>query len=103
MTELRRRVAALPESSAIVYTAINVDGAGAPYIPRDALLAIAEVAKRPIFIDAETEFGYGGAGGFIASSTTLAEEAAQLALRVLNGQTASMIPIATSELKPILD
>jgi C4-dicarboxylate-specific signal transduction histidine kinase len=47
--------------------------------------------------------GYGGAGGFVASPTTLANETAQLALRVLNGQTASMIPISIGELKPIFD
>jgi ABC-type uncharacterized transport system substrate-binding protein len=46
MTELRTRIAALPESSAIVHTAINVDGAGVPYIPRDALVAFADVANR---------------------------------------------------------
>ena len=60
LQDVKRRVASLPENSAIVYTAINIDGAGVSYIPRDALVAIAEVANRPIVIDAETMLGYGG-------------------------------------------
>jgi hypothetical protein len=96
-------VATLPENSAIVYTAINVDGAGVSFIPRDALVAIAEVANQPIVVDSETMIGYGGAGGFVASPTFIAEATALLALRVLNGQTPSMIPPAADELKPVFD
>ena len=51
LQDVKRRAAELPENTAIVYTAINVDGAGVSYIPRDALVAIAEVANRPIVID----------------------------------------------------
>jgi signal transduction histidine kinase len=103
LQDVKRRVAALPENSAIVYTAINVDGAGVSYIPRDALVAIAEVANHPIVIDSETMLGYGGTGGFVASPAALAKQTAQLALRVLNGQDPSTIPASIDELKPIFD
>jgi ABC-type uncharacterized transport system substrate-binding protein len=103
MADVKARVATLPENSAIVYTAINVDGAGVSFIPRDALVAIAEVANQPIVVDSETMIGYGGAGGFVASPTFIAEATALLALRVLNGQTPSMIPPAADELKPVFD
>jgi signal transduction histidine kinase len=103
LQDVKRRVADLPENSAIVYTAINVDGAGVSYIPRDALAAIAEVANRPIVIDSETMLGYGGTGGFVASPTALAQQTAQLALRVLKGQDPSTIPASIDELKPIFD
>src|SRR6476661_7239910 len=103
LQDVKRRAADLPENSAIVYTAINVDGAGVSYIPRDALVAIAEVANRPIVIDSETMLGYGGTGGFVASPTAIAQQTAQLALRVLNGQDPSTIPASIDELKPIFD
>ena len=103
LQDVKRRVAELPENTAIVYTAINVDGAGVSYVPRDALVAIAEVANRPIVIDSETMLGYGGTGGFVASPTVLAQQTAQLALRVLNGQDPSTIPASIDELKPIFD
>jgi len=103
LQDVKRRVAALPEKSAILYTAINVDGAGVSYIPRDALVAIAEVANRPIVVDSATMLGYGGTGGFVASPTAIAKQTAQLALDVLNGQAASAIPASIDELKPIFD
>jgi signal transduction histidine kinase len=103
LQDVKRRVAELPENTAIVYTAINVDGAGVSYVPRDALVAIAEVANRPIVIDSETMLGYGGTGGFVASPTVLAQQTAQLALRVLNGQDPSTIPASIDELKPTFD
>jgi len=103
LQDVKRRVADLPENSAIVYTAINVDGAGVSYIPREALAAIAEVANRPVVIDSETMVGYGGTGGFVASPTALAQQTAQLALRVLNGQDPSTIPASIDELRPTFD
>ena len=103
LQDVKRRAAELPENTAIVYTAINVDGAGVSYIPRDALVAIAEVANRPIVIDSETMLGYGGTGGFVASPAELARQTAQLALRVMNGQDPSTIPASIDELKPIFD
>jgi C4-dicarboxylate-specific signal transduction histidine kinase len=66
-------------------------------------VAIAEVANRPIVIDSETMLGYGGTGGFVASPTAIAQQTAQLALRVLNGQDPSTIPASIDELKPIFD
>jgi len=62
------------------------------------------VANRPIVIDAETSIGYGGTGGLIVSAGPVGEEAAKLALRILDGEQASDIPItAGSFAKPIFD
>jgi len=54
MAELKKRVAALPERTVIAYTDIYVDGAGVNYDPRDALVAFAQAANRPIVVDAES-------------------------------------------------
>ena len=104
MTEVRKRVAVLPDRTAIIYTAINVDGAGVAYIPHEALGAVAEVANRPIVIDVATSIGYGGTGGFIVTAVPVAEDVAQLALRILNGERASQIPVVKgSYTRPIFD
>jgi ABC-type uncharacterized transport system substrate-binding protein len=104
MAELRRRVATLPRDTAIIYMAINIDGAGVAYRPPDALAAFAEVANRPIVIDAETSIGYGGVGGLIVSALPVAEEAAQRVLRILDGEEASRIPITKGSFaRPIFD
>jgi signal transduction histidine kinase/ABC-type uncharacterized transport system substrate-binding protein len=104
MPELKARVAALPNDTAIIYTAINIDGAGVPYVPRDALVAIAEVANRPIVVDAETQIGFGGTGGFVAVADPIGQQSARLALRILDGESLSNIPVTVGDYtKPVFD
>ncbi|SDR63844.1 GAF domain-containing protein [Rhizobiales bacterium GAS113] len=104
MTEVRKHVATLPEDAAIVYTPLFVDGIGTAYRATDALAMVAEVANRPIVIDQDNFFGYGGTGGFVASAGPIGQEAARLALRILNGESASSIPVVLGDLsKPVFD
>jgi signal transduction histidine kinase len=97
MAEIRKRVAALPEDTAIIYTSVTLDGAGATYIPHEGLAAFADVANRPIVIDAETNVGHGGTGGFVATPVPVGEAAARLALRIFAGESASQIPITRGD------
>ena len=104
MTELRKRVAVLPDQTAILHTSIYSDGEGHSLIPADAVALVAEMANRPIVVDLDTHFGRGSVGGLITTSTSLGEAAAKLALRILNGESASNIPIKESELaRPVFD
>ena len=93
MTEIRKRVAVLPDDTAIIYTSVTLDGAGATYVPHEGLAAFAEVANRPIVIDVETNIGHGGAGGFVTTPVPVGEAAARLALRILDGENVSNIPV----------
>jgi len=104
MSELRKRVAALPEDTAIIYTSVTLDGAGATYIPHEALAAFADVANRPIVVDAETNIGHGGTGGFVATPVPVGEAAARLALRILDGEDAQKIPVTRADFtRPVFD
>jgi signal transduction histidine kinase len=104
MRELRNRVSVLPERTAIAYTSIFSDGEGTSYPPVDALDFVAQVANRPIIVAAETFVGRGGIGGYVLTSAPVGEEAADLALRILNGESASAIPIAEGDVvRPIFD
>jgi ABC-type uncharacterized transport system substrate-binding protein len=93
MRELKKRVAVLPERTAIAYTSIFSDGEGITYPPIDALRFIAEVANRPIIVAAETFVGAGGVGGYVLTPAAIGKGAADLALRILNGESAAEIPI----------
>src|SRR4051812_10725294 len=64
MSDIRKGVAALPERSAIVYTAVFSDGEGTFYPPATALAIIAEKANRPIVVAAEPLLATGGIGGY---------------------------------------
>ena len=104
MRELKKRVAVLPERTAIAYTSIFSDGEGTSYPPVDALRLVAEVASRPIVVAAETFVGAGAVGGYVLTPTAIGKEAADLALRILNGESASAIPIADGNFaKPMFD
>jgi signal transduction histidine kinase len=104
MRELRQRVAALPERTAIVYTAIYSDGEGTYYPPAHAVALLAEVANRPIVISAETNLGSGATGGFVMVPEEIGKENAELALRILSGEHAASIPVAPANvIRPIFD
>jgi signal transduction histidine kinase len=104
LEQVKKSVASLPNSSAILYTAVTSDGTGYQYLPNEALAAIAKTANRPIVVDVDNRLGHGATGGFVIVSTLIGEEAAQLMLRVFNGENASTIPITTSNaVKPIFD
>ncbi|MFZ2093504.1 MAG: ABC transporter substrate binding protein, partial [Pseudolabrys sp.] len=104
MSELRKRVAVLPDNTAILHTSIYSDGEGHSLIPADAVALVAETANRPIVVDLDTHFGRGTVGGLITTSSSLGEAAAKIALRILDGEIAANIPIEESELaRPIFD
>ena len=94
----------LPDHTVILHTSIYSDGEGHSLIPADAVALVAERANRPIVVDLDTHFGRGSVGGLITTSSSLGEAAAKIALRILNGESASNIPIKESELaRPIFD
>jgi signal transduction histidine kinase len=92
MKETLARVAALPPRSAIIYSAMYGDGEGAFYPASTALSLIAEKANRPIIVAAETFLAAGGIGGYVLLPAVMGEDAARLALRILNGEQAADIP-----------
>lgn len=104
LSDVRERVAAMPEKSAILYTSITSDGAGNQYLPNEALEIVAKSANRPIVIDVDNRLGHGGSGGFVVLPVLVGEETANLVLRLFGGENASQIPISNSRaLKPVFD
>jgi signal transduction histidine kinase len=104
MAEVRKRVAALPDRSAIIYSAMFSDGKGTYYPPAAAVSLIAEKANRPIVVASETFLEPGGTGGFVLLPDRIGEDAARLALRILNGEAPSSItPAVGDAVKPIFN
>jgi len=103
MKHLKTRVASLPIDSAIIYIGLVLDADHVAYTSHNAVLSIAQAANRPIIVQAETQLGTGVAGGIVASPTSIGEETARIALRVLAGESASNIPVTASAMTPIFD
>jgi signal transduction histidine kinase len=104
MSELKQRVASLPLDSAVIYIGLTLDADNVAYTSHDALAALAEVANRPIIVQAETHLGSGTVGGIVASFSSMGREAAQLVLRILAGENPAAIPVtAGNVMRPVFD
>ena len=103
MAETRKKVAELPDDSAIIYSATYSDGEGTFYPPATALALIAEKANRPIMVGAETFLAPGGIGGFVLVPDLIGADAARSALRILDGEAPSNIAPAAGGVKPIFN
>jgi signal transduction histidine kinase len=105
VSEILRRVAVLPPDTAIFYFGINADAEMRYASAVEALPLIAEASSRPIIGDAETEIGAGAVGGFVLRPHEIGLDAGRLVMRILDGEEASEIPVATNSttLKPMFD
>jgi signal transduction histidine kinase len=105
MAELKERLAKLPGDSAVVYVGFSKDVTGEHYLPAEASQLVAEAANRPTFVDSETFVGTGSVGGLVISPGGIGRVAARFALRILDGENASDIPITNNEeiLRPVFD
>jgi signal transduction histidine kinase len=103
MSDVRKRVAELPERSAIIYSSIYSDGEGTFLLPRTAVGLIAETANRPIVVAAETFLPPGGIGGYVIVPSIAGADAARVALRILDGERAENMPPVSGGVKPIFN
>jgi hypothetical protein len=67
------------------------------YVSRDALVELSHIANRPIIVDLEGHIDAGSVGGLVIDPKPIGRGAALLALRILNGENASNIPVVTGE------
>jgi len=89
--QMLARAAAMPPQSAILWFLLSEDAAGVPYSQDRALETMREVAAVPIFGLGDYELGRGIVGGPLMQTQALGEEAADVALRILNGETPGAI------------
>jgi PAS domain S-box-containing protein len=92
MEETLTRVSALPPDTIVLYAAITSDGEGRSFVPREALLSISRAANAPVFGLYDSFMGYGIVGGRLVSWEQLGIEAADMALRIMDGEPAASIP-----------
>ena len=84
--EMVKRAAALPPRSALFYASVRVDAAGIPNEQNRLLARLRESANAPIFSYLDSNFGQGIVGGPVISTQELGRRAAEVAVRILNGE-----------------
>jgi signal transduction histidine kinase len=89
--DMKHRAAAMPPQSAILYFLLLVDAAGVPHTLEHALKDLHAVANAPIFGVYNDQIGRGIVGGRLISTEELGRSAADVAIRMLRGETPSAI------------
>jgi signal transduction histidine kinase len=92
MAELERRLVALPNNAAVIYTGIYYDSQGVSYVPAELVTQIAAWSNRPVVVNVSSYLNKGAIGGYIVQADPIGQQAANLALRILAGESASDIP-----------
>ncbi len=85
--ELLQRCATLPANSAIFYGVLALDAKGVPQIEERTLRELHAVANAPIFGLHSTQLGRGIVGGPLLSIEDASHHTAEVALRVLHGES----------------
>jgi signal transduction histidine kinase len=101
LEEMENRLSKLPPRSAIFFGELSVDAAGVPHARHSGLERLHRAANAPIFGLFESQLGRGIVGGPLVPLTRAGEEAAAVAQRVLDGESAASIvtpPVTASVL-----
>ena len=85
MEELKRRLAALPEKSIVLYLSFFLDSAGNGYLGPEALSMFAPASGAPVYGISETYMGVGVVGGSLIDFEALGRRTGEVGLRVLSG------------------
>ena len=96
--ELESRLSKLPANSAIYYLLANRDGAGENVHPLDYLERLAAIANAPMYCWVDSAMDRGIVGGTLKDQAVQLDALGRLTLRVLSGEPAASIPVASPNL-----
>jgi signal transduction histidine kinase len=92
MREILRQVSVLPPRTIVLYQSLQLDGAGASFVPREALQRIARVASAPVFGLFDAYLGFGIVGGRVMDTADLGAQAGELGRTILLHGPAAPLP-----------
>ena len=91
--DLLRRVSALPQHTIVYFLTLFDDGHNSKFDGLKALDQVAAVANVPTYVWIDTRMGHGSVGGSVFSVERAAGAIANVALRVLKGESPESIPV----------
>jgi PAS domain S-box-containing protein len=97
MPALLERLKHLRANTIVYHTAITQDAAGTRFIDAtQSVPMIAGAANAPVFVVDDVDVGRGSTGGYVLSLAAEGRTAAEMAVRVLNGEKPANIPVVKS-------
>ena len=104
LSELASTMKSLPKRSIVLYVwQQGIDGNGTILESTDFMSAVSDSANVPIYGQASWHVGKGAVGGYVQSPESTAKRAAEIALRIANGERPQEIPIEKSPVVPMFD
>ena len=101
---VKARLDTLADDTVAYFLSFRTDGTGRSFLAPEVLDVLAPTARRPIFGTSGTYFGHGIVGGWLIDFGQLGREVATQAIRVLDGEPASSIPVErSSSIRPMFD
>jgi signal transduction histidine kinase len=96
--ELQVRLGSLPPHSIVYYLVVDQDGAGENVHPLEYLDRVVAAANAPVYCWVDSAMDHGIVGGSLKDQSVQTRVVAELALRVLRGESAESIPTASPNL-----
>jgi DNA-binding NtrC family response regulator/PAS domain-containing protein len=94
--DLLEKVTQLPEHSVLYYLVFSRDADGKSFVPRELMATVSERANSPMFGLVDTYLGHGIVGGLLLSAELQGKRCAEIALRILDGQSPKdILPVRT--------
>jgi PAS domain S-box-containing protein len=94
---LVERLRHLPSNTIVFHTSITQDAVGARFIDASqSVPMVASAANAPVFVLDDVDLGRGSVGGDLLSWAATGQLAAEMAVRIFNGEKPQNIPIAKS-------
>ena len=93
LSEILHRVQNLPPDTVVLCSTVFRDGAGESFVPHEVVSRISETANVPVYGFVDQYLGRGIVGGHLYSVEAHGRKAAEIALKILGGESAANIPI----------
>jgi two-component system, cell cycle sensor histidine kinase and response regulator CckA len=103
MESLRATLRNLPEDSVAMILSFVTDSQGKTFSRKESTELITSASPVPVYAMHETRMGFGILGGYLLSGEEHGRQAAELALRVLNGENPASIPVVQSRSRLLFD
>jgi two-component sensor histidine kinase len=100
--ELLDHVAAVPPTTAVLLLTYARDVNGVEWPMKEVSSRLGSAAQGPVFATWDFYFGHGIVGGALTSGLAQGREAGKLALRILRGESPSLVPVNEVPSPPLL-
>ncbi len=93
LDRLLSMVSQLPPHSIVLFVTLFRDGNGRTFVPHQVVAQISAAANAPVYTSVDQYLGRGTVGGYMYSLELHGKRAAELGLRVLEGESPASLPV----------